>query len=33
MQGEEGVVLDVTLNDIVVYTGDETKKDKKNDQV
>ena len=33
MQGEEDVVLDVTLNDIVVYTGGETNKDKKDDQV
>ena len=33
MQGDEDVVLDVTLNDIVVYTGGETNKDKKDDQV
>ena len=33
VQGEEDVVLDVTLNDIVVYTGGETNKDKKEDQV
>ena len=33
MQGEEDVVLDVTLNDIVVYAGGETNKDKKDDQV
>ena len=33
MQGEEEVVLDVTLNDIVVYAGGETNKDKKDDQV
>ncbi|MXQ81994.1 hypothetical protein E5288_WYG004868 [Bos mutus] len=32
VQGEEDVVLDVTLNDIVVYTGGETNKDKKDDQ-
>ena len=33
VQGEEEVVLDVTLNDIVVYAGGETNKDKKDDQV